>query len=270
MYCPYPDGWLVATPGSLWADHLTPRDVNNFSEKMLFQGFMLDAAMLAAGWYAWRRRFPYRGLVLATLGTSLVLALVVTRWGGNLSLWFAVHQLVPGANAFRAVGRIALVAYMFGTIGGLVGVQSLLSEKVTSPRIRSLVFGLIAILMILEQVRPRPEHFDKREFFEPVEALVPHLTGMDAGHVVYDEAVLYYRHHIFAMWAGMRAKVPVMNGFSGANPPGYPGLGYRAAIEELAQVLGPNWRGRLVVIEWGPPVRGMVYQVESGKVVKSQ
>jgi len=270
MYCPYPDGWLVATPGSLWADHLTPRDVNNFSEKMLFQGFMLDAAMLAAGWYAWRRRFPYRGLVLATLGTSLVLALVVTRWGGNLSLWFAVHQLVPGANAFRAVGRIALVAYMFGTIGGLVGVQSLLSEKVTSPRIRSLVFGLIAILMILEQVRPRPEHFDKREFFEPVEALVPHLTGMDAGHVVYDEAVLYYRHHIFAMWAGMQAKVPVMNGFSGANPPGYPGLGYRAAIEELAQVLGPNWRGRLVVIEWGPPVRGMVYQVESGKVVKSQ
>ena len=270
MYCPYPDGWVVATPGSLWADHLTPRNVNDFSEKMLFQGVVLDAVFLAAGWYAWRRRPVSRGLVFCTLGTTVVLALVVTRWGGNLSLWFLVHQVVPGANAFRAVGRVALVAYMFGTIGGLVGVQSLFTEKVRNPRIRSVIFGLIAALMIVEQVRPRPESFDKRDFFEPVESLVPQLTGINAGHVVYDEAVLYYRHHIFAMWAGMRAKVPVMNGFSGANPPGYPGLTKQATIDELAQALGPNWSGRLAVIEWGPPVRRRVYQVESGKLVKSQ
>ena len=124
MYCPYPDGWFVATPGSLWADHLTPRDVEEFSEKMLFQGFTIYAVFLVAGWYAWRRQFPNRGLVLAALGTALVLALVVTRWGGNVSFWYLVHQLVPGANAFRAVGRIAFAAYMFGTIGGLVGVQA--------------------------------------------------------------------------------------------------------------------------------------------------
>ena len=30
MYCPYPDGFLVATPGSGWADHLIPRDAGCF------------------------------------------------------------------------------------------------------------------------------------------------------------------------------------------------------------------------------------------------
>jgi hypothetical protein len=270
MYCPYPDGWFVATPGSLWADHLTPRSVNDFSEKMLFQGFVLDAIFLAAGWYACRRRSPNRGLVLATLGTALVLVILVTRWGGNISLWFLVHQVVPGANAFRAVGRIALVVYMFGTIGGLVGLESFLTVSVRNAKLRSLIFAAIAILVVLEQVRPRPESFDKRDFFSPVESLVPHLTGADAGHVIYDEAILYYRHHIYTMWAGMRVNVPVMNGFSGASPPGYPGLSNRSTIEELIGVLGPKWRGRLVVIHWGPPVRSKMYQVESGKVVNSQ
>src|SRR5262249_14247323 len=97
MYCPYPDGWFVATPGSLWADHLTYRSVDDFSEKMLFQGLTMYAVFVAAGWYAWRRRFLGTGLVVASLATAAVLALLVTRFGGNVSPWFLVHQLVPGA-----------------------------------------------------------------------------------------------------------------------------------------------------------------------------
>src|SRR5262249_7551810 len=163
MYCPYPDGWFVATPGSLWADHLTPRAVDDFSEKMLFQGFTIYAVLVAAGGHAWRREFPGRGLVLASLGTAAVLALLVTRFGGNVSIWFLIHQLVPGANAFRAVGRIAFDVYMFGTIGGLVGLQSLVNDKVRRPRARGIVFVAVAALMMLEQGRPNPESFDKRE-----------------------------------------------------------------------------------------------------------
>src|SRR5262245_39641757 len=166
MYCPYPDGWFVATPGSLWADHLTPRSPDDFPEKALFQGCAVYAVFLAAGWYALRRqdrpgilsplsasergaggersrpdapprplpltaspqqRGGDRGLVLANVGTAAILALLVTRWGYDVSLWFLVHQTVPGANAFRAVGRIAFVAYLFGMVGGLVGVQALVT-----------------------------------------------------------------------------------------------------------------------------------------------
>jgi hypothetical protein len=265
MYGPYPDGWVMATPGSLWADHLTWRHPDEFPEKALFQGFTVYAVFLVAGWYAWRRRFPGRGLVLAGVGTAAVLMLCVTRWGYDVSLWFVVHQVVPGANAFRAIGRIAFAAYMFGLVGGLVGVQALLTEKIVRARTRNVVFGLIAALMIAEQVRPFPESFDKRaEFFDRAESLVPHLAGADAAYVVDDESMPDYRHQIAAMWAGLWAKVPVMNGFSGTRPIDYPGIGDHPTVDELVQALGPKWRGKLAVIEWGPPIRRRVYQVESG------
>jgi hypothetical protein len=263
MYGPYPDGWFMATPGSLWADHLTPRHPDAFPEKALFQGFAVYAVFLAAGWYACRRRFPGRGLVLAGVGTALVLALCVTRWGYNVSIWYLIHQVVPGANAFRAIGRIAFVAYMLSLIGGLVGLQALVNEKL--PRRRNLIFTLIAVAMILEQVRPFPESFDKRGvFFDRAEALVPHLAGVDAAYVVDNESLPDYRHEITAMWAGLWAKVPVMNGFSGTKPRDYPGIGERPTVEELVRALGPTWKGRLAVIEWGPPIRRRVYQVEPG------
>jgi hypothetical protein len=265
MYGPYPDGWFMATPGSLWADHLTWRDRDEFPEKALFQGFAVYGVFIAAGWYAWRRNFPGRGLVLAGVGTAAVLMLCVTRWGGDVSLWFLVHQVVPGANAFRAIGRIAFAAYMFGLIGGLAGVQTLFTDRVPRPRTRMALFALIAGLMIAEQVRPFPESFDKRaDFFDRAESLIPQMAGVDAAYVIDDESLPDFRHQIAAMWAGLWAKVPVMNGFSGTKPIDYPGMGDRPTVAELAQVLGPNWYGKLAVIEWGPPVRRRVYQVEPG------
>jgi hypothetical protein len=190
----------------------------------------------------------------------------VTRWGYDVSLWFLVHLTVPGANAFRAVGRIAFAAYLFGLVGGLVGVQALVTERISRPGVRAAVFVAIAALMILEQVRPFPESFDKREeFLNRAESLIPQLRDVDAAYILYDEAMPDYRHEIAAMWAGLWAKTPVMNGFSGTQPPGYPGIGARPPVEELVRLLGPNWRGKLAVIEWGPPVRRRVYQVEPGE-----
>jgi hypothetical protein len=293
MYCPYIDGWFVATPGSLWADHLTYRDEGAFPEKCLFQGFSVYGVFIVAGWYAWRRQFPGRGLVLAGVGTAVVLMLLVTRFGWNASLWYFVHAVVPGANAFRAVGRIAFAAYMFGLIGGLIGVQALLNDwierrgdvpartvsdggKFVSRRSRSglvgarvLSFGLIAGMLILEQLRPFPESFDKRaEFLDRVDALTPALRDVDTAWILYDGSMPGYRHEIAAMWAGLRARTPVMNGFSGTVPPGFPGLQARPTIEDCVRDLGQDWRGRVAMIEWGPPVRRMVYQVEPGGQIR--
>ncbi len=264
-YGPYIDGWFVAAPGSLWSDHLTPRFVDDFAEKMLFQGFATYGVVLVAGWYAWRRQFAHRGMVIACLGTMLTLMLSVTRWGGDVSLWYLIHQIVPGANAFRAIGRIAFVAYMFGLIGGLVGVQAFLTERVARPGVRSAAFAMLAVLMIVEQIRPFPDHFNKQEaFLDPAKSLTAQLNGVDAGYVVDDGSMPDYRHQITAMWAGMWANVPVMNGFSGASPSDYPGMADHPGVEDLVQALGPNWRGKLAVIEWGPPVRRRVYHIEPG------
>jgi hypothetical protein len=266
FYCPDPDLWFVAAPGSVWSDRLLLRHPDDLAEKMLFHGFTVYAAFLAAAWYACRRRFAMRGLVIAGLGTAASLMLLVTQWGWGLSLWYLIYQIVPGANAFRAVGRIAFEVYLFGLIGGLVGVQSLLNERVPRPQTRTLVCGLIAGLMILEQVRPYPERFDKQQqFLDPARSLVPRLEGVDAAYLMYDRSMPDYRHEIVMMWAGQWAGVPVLNGFSGAAPPGFPGFGVRPTVEELVQMLGPQWHGRLAVLEWGTQVTRKVYQVEAGK-----
>jgi hypothetical protein len=152
---------------------------------------------------------------------------------------------------------------MFGMIGGLVGVQRLVSDR--SPRFRWRAFALIGAGLMLEQVRPFPESFDKRtEFLERVESLVPELMGVDTAWVLYDDSMPDYRHEIAAMWAGLRAKTPVMNGFSGTVPPGFPGLQARPTIEECVAILGPNWHGRVALVEWGPPVTRRVYQIDVG------
>ena len=122
---------------------------------------------------------------------------------------YTVDTARPKAEALALRGgRIAFVGYMFGLIGGLYGVQTLVTERVTRPRARIVWFGLVAALMILEQVRPSPESFDKRaEFLGPVEELTPHLAGADVAYVIDNESMPDYRHHITAMWAGLRARV---------------------------------------------------------------
>jgi len=252
-------------PGNIWGDRLTTRDVEEFPEKMLFPGFTVYGIFLVGGCYALRRNFAQRSLVLACLGTSAVLALLVTRWGYNFSLWLVVHQLVPGANAFRAVGRIVFVIYLLGTVGGLIGVQTLIQANVACPSRRGAIYALIASLLVIEQIRVHPESFDKQEMiYGPARELAPYLKDADAAHVINDGSMPDYRHQITAMWAGMWARTPVTNGFTGTFPKDYLGMLDDASVADLVKSLGPGWQGKLVVVEGGSPIRRRVYQVRDG------
>ena len=266
-YTPYPDGWFVSPPGNIWGDHFTPRDVEQFPEKMLFPGFAAYGIFLVGGLYAWRKKaIAQRTLTLACLGTSALLTMLVTRWGYDLSLWFFVHQLVPGANAFRAVGRIVFVIYLFGTIGGLLGVQELLRANVACSTRRGMIYALVGLCLIAEQIRLNPESFDKREMlYGPARELVPYLKGADAAHIINDGSMPDYRHQITAMWAGLWAKTPVTNGFSGTWPKDYVSMLDDATVGHLVKDLGPGWQGKLVVVEWASPIRRRVYLVRDGQ-----
>jgi len=267
-YAPYIDGWFVALPGSFWADHQTPRHVDNFSEKLLFQGLGIYLVMGIGGWYALRNRFETRSLALCGVGTAVVLFLLVTRWGYNLTLWYFVHSIIPGANAFRAVGRIAYAVYLFGMIGGLPGCQAFVENRFQSARRRTWIYVGILGVVVCEQLIPKPEQFTKSEQgYGQAEALVEHMRGADAAFVVYDDSMPDYRHHIVAMWAGMWADVPVINGFSGSQPKNFPGFKDQPTLEELIRVLGPGWSGKLVIIEWGPPIRHRGYEVRDGRAM---
>jgi hypothetical protein len=263
-FAPLLDDWFVAAPESLWADHLTPQPKIDSWERTLFQGFGLYAVYVLGGNAALRQAFPNRNLVRAGLGTALVMAILVTWWGFDPSPWAIVHALVPGANAFRAVGRIVFVIHLFGLGAGLIGFQAFIAAHIAKPRTQQMVFLLIAGLMMIEQYRRHPSFDPREQCYGPAREGAELIRGADAAHFVYDRVMHDYQHHITAMWAGLWADVPVMNGFSGTSPPGYPALQVEPTVPELVRLLGPNWRGRLVIVEWGPPMRRRAYQVDEG------
>ncbi|HEX3148969.1 MAG TPA: hypothetical protein VHR66_12880 [Gemmataceae bacterium] len=263
-FAPVFDDWIVAAPESLWADHLTPRAKVDSWERTLFQGFALYAVYLLAAYAAIRQTFRQHGLVRAGLGTALVMGMLVTWWGFDPSPWAIVHAIVPGANAFRAIGRIAFVIHLFGLIAGLIGFQAFVSARIANPRNQRIIYLLVAGLMMIEQYRRHPSFDPREQCYGPARKGAELIRGADAAHFVYDGVMHDYQHHITAMWAGLWADVPVMNGFSGTYPTGYPALKVEPTVAELVRLLGPNWHGRLVVVEWGPPMRRRVYQVETG------
>jgi hypothetical protein len=262
-YAPLIDCWFVAVNDNFWKDHLSPR-TDSYDEARLFHGLTAYLVMGIAWWNARR----YQRLQLFTylfLGTAGFLALAVTLFPGNTSLWFVIHTLVPGANAFRAIGRIVLTALLFGGIGGLVGFDDWLRQRRWRPGVRTGVAVLVMLAMIAEQTYYPRESFAKHEHcYGPAREMAELLRGADAGYVVYTDALPDYRHHITAMWAGLYAGVPMMNGFSGTSPKDYPAYAMQPSLEWLMELLGPEWHGTFVVIDWGPPKRRFVYQVRPG------
>ena len=265
-YLPFPDGWIVAPPNSLWADALTPRPMDDFGERCLFQGVVLYALIVLSLRFAVRRVSTSRTLVICCLCTALSMALSVTRFGYEVSPWALVHAYIPGANAFRAVGRAAFVAYLFGLIGGLRGLEEFAERLSWQNRFRNFLVGAVVLAMAIEQYRSPLDSFDKRDaLYGRAEQLRATMRGADAAYVVYDGSMPDYRHHIIAMWAGLWERVPVMNGFSGTQPSdGYPAYGDHPTIDHLVRSLGTQWQGKLVVIEWGPPIHRRTYNVEIG------
>ena len=91
-----------------------------------------------------------------------------------------------------------------------------------------------------------------------------HLAGADVAYVIDDESMPDFRHNIAAMWAGLWAKVPVMNGFSGTWPIDYPGMADRPTVEELVRVPGAELEGAAGRHRVGPADPAAMYRWSRG------
>ena len=263
-YAPYIDGWFVAYEGSLWRDVLTPREVENFSEKQLFQGFGALGVMAVGGWYAVPSEVSRQraGVVRGGHGPHALIGrdevgvrrftLVRRSFGGPRG------ERIPGGRPSWRSSSICSAS----SAGPWAFRRASTSDS--RPAAEWIYAGLLT-LVVVEQLIPNPDSFLKsQQGYGQAEALVPAMRGADVAYVVYDESMPDYRHHIAAMFAGTWAKVPTINGYSGTRPKDFPAYTYQPSLEELIAVLGPDWSGRLVVIEWGPPIRRRVYRVEKG------
>jgi hypothetical protein len=219
---PRPAAWLASAPQGVWAGWLLSEAPGESAELSLFPGFVpLALVGLAAGAVMWRPALGgRRALVTACLVTAGLLAALASRWG-DWSPWHAVYRWVPGGEAIRAVGRVVFTVELFALVGALVALEGLLQRCSLSWRA---AFGwALLVAGIVEQmpVRELPS-FELAPWQARVAALRERMTTGTVAYVELPPGRPFWQGQLQAMWAGLEANVPVVNGYSGRYPTGYP------------------------------------------------
>jgi hypothetical protein len=259
---PTPEAWLACLPGSVWDSTVGPLREKSPPECWLFCGFGLDALMVLGVVCSlvnlvrrtWR---PDSGLMLAALLTAAVWVLLTLNMGpDDFSLWKGV-RVIPGATAIRIIGRVHNVVYLFGILGGLMWLARVTESL--RPSVRDLVVGLVAIVCIAEQFGYTPPSFKKREFYPIADRTAAELRKGDIGYVIpryTDSDGVSVTEPVFGevmgMWCGLRANVPVVNGY-GSRVPDATFLGVVFANDaerpqRLREWLQGKFRGKVAIV----------------------
>ena len=218
-------------------------------ECQLFAGFGLYVLSAVALVAACRHRRTREGrFVLAGLATATLLVLFTANVYDIGSAWYVVRYL-PGGQALRAVGRAFVAVHWALVPAMLVGVRILVEANLTGWR-RHAAYVVVAAAVIAEQAGFRPPSFDANYYARAREAArdlhgdALYLTPEFADEPIYTDT--------WAMWVGLYANVPVVNGYSGRKPDGYPAE--RVLTEARVRAwLGPEFRGRLVYVDRAKP-----------------
>jgi hypothetical protein len=258
--------WLLPPSNSLWAPLLEPlaKDLPMSYEHRLFMGFTVLALTVLAVYTLFKKHEVLgqerSDVVTSCLFVTLVIFVVFLS---GLGLWKLVYLFVPGGRAIRSVARICLVLYFFLLIAILLSLDSFLKATISNSTWRLLLSSLVFILALSEQILINPMSFEKGSFLK-VEAELQGLMEKrcDLAYVLpslnkNEPFWAGYPDEVSAMWAGLRAGVPVINGYSGGSPPNYPGKEgktneknrYRKmTVPELQEWLKDDFKGRLCLI----------------------
>jgi hypothetical protein len=149
---------------------------------------------------------------------------------------------------------------------GMVLWLSAAAERIGSPRRRIAVVTVATAAVIVEQLGFTPPSFAKDEFYPQMRRHAERIRGADAAFLVprRDSEPVY--DHILAMWVGMEANVPVVNGYSGRTPPGYP-YDFATHPESYRDDMLRGWlegqfRGRVAILELDRPDRVRYLQID--------
>jgi hypothetical protein len=259
--------WLLPPSNSLWSFLLEPlsKDLPMAYEHCLFMGFTVLALTVLAV-YIFFKKNEFLGqersdVVRSCLFVALVILVVFLS---GLGLWKLVYMFVPGGKAIRSVVRISLVLYFFLLVAILLSLDSFLKATIVNSKWRTLISSSVCVLALFEQILINPVSYAKGSFLK-VEAELQGLMGKgcDVAYVLpwrskNEPYWAGYPDEVSAMWAGLRAGIPVVNGYSGGSPPNYPGKEgktneksrYRQmTAPELQAWLKDDFKGRLCLID---------------------
>jgi hypothetical protein len=284
---PTPSAWITGPPDSKWIITTSPHREKVYLESWLFSGFTFYLLMLASvlGLFLLPRDEPpapgaaatepapaaegaspaqrprvtvARAVISASMLTVLAwVLLTLTPQEKGESLWRIVRY-VPGAMAIRCVARVYLVIYLFGTIAGMTWLSEV-TRRIRREWLRYAVQAAVVGLLIFEQTEYQQPSYSREKFYPLVDRTAERLKGAEAGWVVpryideNGESAVGPYGEVFAMWVGLRANVPVVNGYSGRAPKGFPQCGVLRNNEEIHDWLKGKFRGRVRIVDCEAP-----------------
>ena len=143
-----------------------------------------------------------------------------------MTLWKIIYYLVPGAGAFRVVGRVFSI--MLVPLAICIGILVTFLQS-RSSRFGNLAACLVCFLLIAENSFTQQGTFEKAIHENRVKAIKQKLQSQEFRNC----DIFYYRKagsaftepyavtHIDAMWASMELSKPTLNGYSGGYPPAW-------------------------------------------------
>lgn len=161
-------------------------------------------------------------LVNTCLLVFIVIFCLSLRLPSGLSLWRIIYEVVPGASVIRAVTRIWTIAYFYLLIAIIVCIDSFIRTVIPRTRLRLVTVSLLCIIGISEQIVLNLPHYEKALYRKEVTELRDLIKqDCDIAYLSLNPERPFYVDQLSAMWAGLEANVPVVNGYSGNVPPNY-------------------------------------------------
>lgn len=241
---PRPTTWLATAPHGVWFAVLPEAWRETNSELWLFPGVVLIALFGVALAVALGRARTVGPMPIACLVTAVLLVLLALRVG-ELSLWHAIWKWAPGGQAIRAVGRIWTVVVLFALCGSL----SVIARSMDHRRIGWL--APILLFAVIEQMPLRAElpSFDVALWNTYVASITSQMQPKQPYLVRPVPGLAPYQGQLAAMWAGLKANAPVVNGYSGRYPLGYPDWNRPMMDADLQQWLHGRFPGTVMTLD---------------------
>jgi hypothetical protein len=165
-----------------------------------------------------------RDRLLVLLAATALAIVVISVKVNEVSLWYLVYRVVPGASALRALGRILMIVDMIFIVLAICGLDDALSIMSSSRRVGAwyLTAGaaFIAAALVAEQVNAATFRLDKASQLSFMRRVRAPEAGCDAfyiNHVAVDDLPIGY-YQLDAIMIGMQLRIPTVNGYSGIEP----------------------------------------------------
>jgi hypothetical protein len=187
-------------------------------------------------------------LIKACLLVALSIFIITLRLPNGWSIWRIIYGVVPGASAIRAVTRIWTMFYFYILVAVTICLDFLI-HRMSNKQLRVTALSLFCIGCVVEQIVISSPSFDKIKYIREVTQIQELMEkNCDFAYVNLPAKEPFWASQLSAMWAGIKANTPVVNGYSGKAPPKYGDNQKSMNTYKIINWLGEGRKGNLCII----------------------